>query len=183
MIRVFLDLDGTVVDFCKESIRVHSEAGNCDADYVPNSWNYYEDWDITAEEFWQEINKHRYFWHGLEKFEYFDELIKLIEKYDGNFKLLTSPTNSENCYAGKFHWIDDNFDFEPSNRAIIHSDKSALVKDEDCVLIDDVEHNCEEWVAAGGKAILMPQAWNKNYHIIDKVDYVKQQLINYYGDM
>lgn len=184
MIRIFLDQDGVVANFVKSSVAVHSQVGNCEPDYVAKSWNYFtEDWGITASEFWKQIDKSPKFWHDLEPFDYFDDLINLVNDYDGNFKVLTSPANSENCYSGKFYWINKHFKFSPSKRAILHSDKSALVKDEDCVLIDDAEHNCDQWRAAGGKAILMPQQWNSNSHIEDKIGYVRSELINYYGEM
>ena len=183
MIRIFCDLDGVLSRFSDAAIKLHIELGNCEEGYVPNSWNYYEDWNISANQFWTPIHESPRFWHDLQPFEYFDELVSLIEDYDGNFKILTSPTNQENCYAGKCYWIKKHFDFNPNNRAIIHSDKSALVKDEDCVLIDDAEHNCEQWEAAGGKAILFPDECNKNYPFADKVAYVKKELAKMYGEM
>lgn len=183
MIRIFLDQDGVLANFADASVKLHASISNCSEEYEPSSWDYYKDWGISSNEFWHLINEKEDFWHNLEKFEYFDDLIKLIENYDPNFKILTSPTNAENCYAGKFYWLNQNFQFKVGDRAILHSDKSALVKDEDCVLIDDAEHNCEEWETAGGCAILFPQQWNSNRSVTDKVGYVKSELIKYYGDM
>jgi hypothetical protein len=49
----------------------------------------------------------------------------------------------------------------------------------DNILIDDSDKNCNSFIKAGGKAILVPQPWNNQYSFKGpKVPYVMAQFDN-----
>ena len=77
MSNILLDMDGVFVNFVRGSQKAHKMP------FEPvSSWNYFEDWGISASKFWKEIDREEYFWEALEPLPWYKEIIELVLRYD-----------------------------------------------------------------------------------------------------
>ena len=171
--NIFLDMDGVITRFVLGAQKVHDQVGT-----EANQWDFFKNWGISSSEFWKKINKEPNFWKELEPYDHFQDLINLIEKYDPNYKILTSPFNSPECYSGKYIWLKKHLGLDCQKRAIFTGAKEFLAAP-GRVLIDDNDLNCQKWSDHGGVAILFPQPWNMAYNIRNKLDFVEKCLDAY----
>ena len=167
---MFLDLDGVLCNFVKQSQIVHGKL-----DVPATKWNYFEDWGINVEQFWSKIDSTADFWESLEPYPWMNALMGLVSSYDENFYILTAPHNHPNSYSGKCRWISCVLGLDPTQKAIFTHAKH-LVADPNRILIDDNPRNIEDWQNSGGYGILFPQPWSMTEHVEDKVDYIYKQL-------
>lgn len=159
---IVLDLDGVVVNFCKAAYEIHGKRWNTE---VPRTFDFFEDWDMTAEEFWKPIDAEGpIFWERLEKYPWADGFIAKLTNYDVDLVVATSPSLSPGCTAGKVELI--KYLFHDKFRDYFISPRKWHLSSPGRILIDDNETNCEMWEARGGTAILFPQPWNKNRYLI-----------------
>ncbi len=171
--NIFLDLDGVMADFVNASFDIHK----MDRPKGKLSWNYFEEWGISQEEFWRPINeKGAKFWQDLEKYEWFDEVLEYVVSKDPEFSICTSPSNHWSSYAGKAKWINKHFPKGTLQRSFFCTKKYRLAKHYDSVLIDDSETNVHKWKNFGGHAVLFPAAWNKAETNLGKVEYLRKEL-------
>ena len=63
-------------------------------------------------------------------------------------------------WPGKVEWVHRYFRTFEKRLIITQAPKSLLAKP-DTLLIDDRDKNIEEFIAAGGQAILVPRPWNE----------------------
>lgn len=170
--KVFLDLDGVLVDFVSGALK---SLGITNYKVPPGEYNI-EKWEgvnISTKEFWSAIDKtNEYFWAELPKYPWADELVELCESY-GQLFILTSPSRNPYCLAGKMIWVQKNF--KKLQRKIILTPHKYLCAAPNRVLIDDSNQKCEDFDAYGGKTILFPQLWNTNHSLVDmdKIKYCK----------
>jgi 5'(3')-deoxyribonucleotidase len=163
--EIRLDLDGVVANFVKASQQLFS---------MPiveeTTYDHWVNWGISSNEFWHKVNTSKTFWEDIEPFDDFRQIVQLVESYDPNYKFLSSPSNSPNCYSGKYRWVDSHFGFiKTSKRLILASDKSDCAS-EFRLLIDDNDNNVRKWIDAGGLGFLWPQPYNENKHIENKIE-------------
>lgn len=169
-IKIYLDLDGVIAQFVNQSKKVHNRTDEA------TCWDYYKAWGITTTEFWKKIDADEFFWENIEKYSWTDELVDLVKSVDPKYTVLTSPHNHPNSYKGKCTWIKEVLKIDPPKRAILTAIKEDCAKP-NRVLIDDSNDNCEKFIAAGGQAILFPQLWNNNDHLVsNRVGYVRAAL-------
>ena len=164
--KCFLDIDGVLVDFL---------GGACEFHKIPYSYNEYPfaygEWDVlppptlslSTREFWDVLDAD--FWANLDWMPDGKDMLALAESVFGeeNICLLTCPTLSSACVAGKIDWIQKNLP-KYSRRYLIGPPKHFCAHD-NSVLIDDRDRNVEEFVDAGGYGILLPRPWNSLYHL------------------
>lgn len=153
--EIFLDLDQVCVDFvsgCENFFGLKAEP----------KWDFFLDWGMTAEGFWEEIGQDQYFWANLPKTKEFNYLIPLISQYDPNFMILTTPTNQKSCYWGKHNWCKRHFDFEDTPKRLIYAYDKSLLSGMGRILIDDKPENIVQWESKGGFGILWPAPYNDN---------------------
>lgn len=168
--KIYVDLDGVLADFAGQSAKAHGKEGE-----VPNVWDFYLEWGTSKKEFWEVIDEDPDFWKNLPELPWHDELVSLVSSVDENFTLLTSPHNSNSCYAGKRQWVEYHLSLDPSKRLCIYRNKHEVAK-EDRLLIDDCEENVEKW-SQYGPAILFPATWNSNRHLVgQEIKYVTARL-------
>lgn len=80
------------------------------------------------------------------------------------YVLTATPANvayHDRCARDKLNTLHHHFDSTfPQERfhAVKRADKARFAMGPHCVLVDDMEANCREWVAAGGTAILHTSA-------------------------
>lgn len=169
---LFLDLDGCLVDFCDPAYRVH---GRTCAVNEPSKYDFFEDWGMTADEFWEPIDRlGPDFWINIPRYPWFGELVDLCRC--PQFTIATTPSRHANSTAGKLMAIQAMFGAH--FRDYLITPRKWLLGGPGRVLIDDNEENCEKFVSHGGEAILFPRPWNENReHSADPLAYTKRRLI------
>ncbi len=133
---IFLDLDGVLADF-----EGHARLEN---KYKPDGKVNYDaldyEWYVTMPAY-----------KGARQF--YDDVRKL-----GFTRFLTGPVLSEDCYAGKAHWVQDfvpeRGKFILEDLIICDSENKFLVGAPGRILVDDRIANIKAWEAAGGTGIL-----------------------------
>ena len=162
-LHIYLDLDGVMVDFVSMLLKLcNSTLTHDDVD----RWDMHECMGIDEDEMWDRINGAGFgFWSHIPKYQWADELYGMISA-ENKVTYLTSPGRSPHACFGKLQHIQR----EHGNLHmdwVLTKQKSLLAKDAGCVLIDDSDHNCEQFIKAGGNAILFPQPWNENRHLTE----------------
>ena len=160
---IVFDLDGVAVNFCKAAYEIH---GKTFTDDVPTKFDFFEDWGMTAAEFWKPIDTEgANFWKRLEKFSWTEGLIAKLTSYPVEFVVATSPSTSATCTAGKVDLIKSLFHSKFRDYCI--TPRKWYLSCPGRILIDDSDENCKKWEERGGRALLFPQPWNKNSYLID----------------
>lgn len=180
--RIFLDVDGVLANFVGASCKLFGhtyEAVDVYAYFKPVL-------GLTSREFWDRIKTHSdeegSYWRGIEPYPWCHELHRFCKSLAPT-TLLTAPPNTnrddKRCMLlGRTDWIHEQFGHEFDEYYIgILKDRIASPG---AVLVDDLDHNVDPWVAAGGRAVLFPHRWNANRHLVGQVDpleYVKSELL------
>ena len=171
--RLFIDMDGVIVDFV-EGVRRWYE---CD-DWNPTQWDIdFELLGTTRDEFWESLNNNS-FWLGCPYHKEAMSLIKIFNGYDPNWCILSSAPMA-NCFAGKALWIQKNLpDIYNQGRFYLCRRNKYFLAHPEAVLVDDHEGNYNEWVKYGGKAILVPRPWNYLKYLEPYlVEYIRSHFI------
>lgn len=168
--KIFLDLDGTVVNFVKGAFQSHNKELP-----VKVNHNFWKDWGLSNNQFWSVIDKDIDFWANLEPMPWFNTMIDIVKDYDPNFYILTAPALHENCYFGKRRWVVKHFGLY-YDRLIICSDKHLVINGhKDHVLIDDNEKYEKDIDEAN--FILFPAIQNRlNYLLDNPMPYLRKEL-------
>jgi 5'(3')-deoxyribonucleotidase len=174
--KLFVDLDGVMVDFCSAACRevglVHDEKSEEAKEYdIPKRAN------LNPEIFWARIrNKQPCWWYDLAEYRWTKELHKLFLGFD-EYHVCSSPGYMANAAAGKVQWINARL----GRPFVLCRDKWLLAKP-GAVLIDDTPAQVDDFITHGGQAILFPQPWNDAWDtkFIDapqlRVAHIKEQL-------
>lgn len=164
--RIFLDLDGILVDAVSGFCKVH----NKDDPYLdPANWgkhNIDEIWHMTKKEFWRPCNKT--FWENLPPMSDANQIYEIVMEFaeENNIvvAVLTKSGLGDGCLQGKKNWVDKHFPKLSKNFWVGFGTK-AIAANPHSILIDDYNKNCDEFVAAQGNCILYPRMWNRNYNL------------------
>lgn len=153
--KVFLDMDGVLVDFRRGVCEVFGR------DDPSTNWEFWENWEgVTT----NDVNAkcHNYFWKYLDWTYDGPEIEQAIrDKFNNeNVYLLTTPMLNTGSGTGKLQWIKWHMPWVYSRTIISYAPKSLLAGP-DTLLIDDKDENIAEFVAAGGRGILVPRLWNE----------------------
>jgi 5'(3')-deoxyribonucleotidase len=157
--RIFLDLDGVLVDFIRG---VHESFGQ---PYIPcevTDWYWYKGWGLTTEEVAAKCMVD--FWANLHWTPDGREIFAIVKHFcpAKNIFLVTTPMDNVESYAGKMIWVDKNLGREWLDRLFItRTSKEIFARNLDCLLIDDREENCLDFERAGGSTILVPLYHNR----------------------
>lgn len=153
--KVFLDLDGVLVDFRR---------GICEAfnrNDPSTNWTFWENWEgITSGMVNAKCNN--YFWKYLNWTHDGQEIEQAVRNKFKDIYLLTTPMPNPGSGTGKLEWIKQYMPWI-YDRVIFSSvgvSKSLFAKP-DTLLIDDKDKNIAEFIAAGGHGILVPRPWNE----------------------
>ncbi len=184
--KVFLDLDGVLVDFVggvHDALNLPYEYDKYP--YEKGKWNIFGDiggkfWDgrfpfsivdgLCNQEFWRNLNwmddGQRLLYGWVDIMGSFDDII-----------ILTTPMPNPGSWTGKYLWIKENMPASFLENTIMLTGSKAQLAGPDTLLIDDKDQNIEEFRAAGGQGILVPRPWNKNHDCRQStLDYVKHKL-------
>ena len=179
MTKIFLDMDGVLVDFVR---------GCFDVFHVPDQpVGKYE--FFGSKEFpptFPEVNEKcdREFWRNLEWTDDGRKILELVEQFwppnvlplDGEIFLLTHPMPNVESWTGKYEWVTKNLPLYREKLTVTRNCKSAFAAPNH-VLIDDKEQNIEAWVWAGGKGILVPRPWNFLRNV-NTLDFIRGELFD-----
>jgi hypothetical protein len=169
MRKIFLDLDGVIVDFVPAAFAMGGVTLEKESDY-PEGFG----WDIvgainklrrasscpgcpiSGKQFWDSLNFE--FWYNLPMYRGAMGLITALEQY-GEVYFATSPTLAPSCVAGKYAWVKAYFP-RFRKKLFIGASKDVFAANEGAILIDDRDRNCDDFITAGGRSILVPRPWN-----------------------
>jgi len=137
--KIYVDMDGTLTDFEKEFRK------------IDGSTTKQIDKSKDREKFWNHVDKGGLkFWSLMEWNTGAKKLWNYIKKY--NPTILTSPASLlKNSFDGKKIWVKR----ELGNVKLIFkkSKEKHHYADSESVLIDDLDKNIKNWIAAGGIGI------------------------------
>ena len=177
--NILLDMDGVLANFVRGCCRA---CGRDDSKIIetwpPEEWNLDVVLKMPIEELWKYVNEGgSNFWATLDEYEWAKELyVECKKRADVYF--LTAPSTHPLSLAGQLEWIY-KFTGDSSHKNYLMGSPKFLCAKPDNVLIDDSDKNCNNFIKAGGKAILVPQPWNKQYSFKGpKVQYVMDQFDN-----
>lgn len=175
MRKIFLDLDGVIVNMHPNAFAMAGVTLEKESDY-PEGFG----WDIvgavnkfrrdqlqahplSANGFWDRLNFG--FWRNLPPYEDSFKLVDTLEYY-GEVYFASSPTLDHGCAGAKLAWVREHFP-EYRKKTHIGTGKDVFAAIPGAILIDDRDRNCDDFVAAGGQAILVPRPWNNEGYIPD----------------
>lgn len=184
--RIFLDMDGTLVNFVKGAARLF------DQDYetllgrwTPGIYDMESVLGLTKGQFFAALDKAgEDFWANLLPYPYardfYDHCVDIAPTY-----ILSSPTYDASSLSGKIRWLHNMFGREFRNY-ILTSKKEMCARD--ChILIDDHIINVERFREHGGKAILWPTPFNSRHEeahvaldvVMAELEETCRQIINH----
>lgn len=157
-LRVYLDLDGVIVDFLKKAV----EVCKLPLDYTKiDKWSFWSGF-MSDNEFWDAISKYDKFWEQLELYSYSQQLVSMLYTIkDIQLFFCTSPGPDYHSASGKIKFLRNN-DFLQHNNFVITQHK-YLLANRYSLLIDDGYHNFAAFTNHGGLALLWPHVCNANY--------------------
>jgi 5'(3')-deoxyribonucleotidase len=114
--------------------------------------------NMSVGDFWS-MPSYYDFWRYLQPYRLAPMFIRFLEKCKCDIYLMTANPN----YAhDQMAWITEHFP-KYRNRILI-GDPKHLAANSKAILIDDCDKNCEDFIAAGGHAILCPRPWNTRWN-------------------
>lgn len=160
--QIFCDLDGVLVDFN----RGFQELADNPEKLTPKEYEA-----IHGENtIWEKIEKlGEDFWANLQWMKDGRELWDYLKQY--NPIILSSPSRSDSCIAGKTKWVKQNLgidqvavrepeEFTNTTKLILAKHKHNFVKPcenilgKHPILVDDFKSKLKKWTAAGGTGVL-----------------------------
>ena len=178
--KLILDFDGVFVDFAGASCEVHGRP-----EYQVTSWDFFKDWGITAEEFWEPIRSEgEYFYENIVRpYPWAHELLAVCREFDENcvFASVAAGGHAED-YSGKLRCVRKYFGdmpliILPGTTERTPKGVKHMLAAPDRVLIDDSDANVSAFCEHGGSAITFPQPWNAALGLTDKrVEHVRKAL-------
>ncbi len=152
--RVFLDLDGVIVNFAQGVIDLYKLS--CKFEDLTHWGAILEYSGKTPAEFWGGLTED--FWYGLRMFPEAKMLLDLLKPY--NPCILTSPSYISAGARQQWIrlWMSDYFQ---DGRYLIGPAKKYVAR-EGALLIDDSPDNITAWRKAGGEGFLFPRPWNNS---------------------
>ena len=168
--KVFLDMDGVLVDFFTGVNEIFNITK------PPHKYNWFEDYNVTRDQ----LNKvcGARFFSNLDWMSDGREIEEVVRRKFGseNIYLVTLPMPNSESWKGKVNWVNKHLSHY-NKRFTISTAPKSLLAGPNTLLIDDKDENIAEFVAAGGKGILVPRLWNKNYDCQrSALDYVEHKL-------
>lgn len=168
-------MDGCLGDFNKAAFRVHNRIYE-----EPKNWNYFEDWGLTANQFWQPIHELGPDFYGelVEPYPWLDQILDLVKSAD-EFVIVTTPSKSPWCYYAKRAWVDKYIGEDVVVEVVT---KKHLLSKPGHLLIDDCDLNVwkfrDEMMA--GDAVTFPAPWNECHVLMhNRMGYIEEELADW----
>lgn len=156
---IYLDLDGVLVDILTAMVTVCGRQELL-VDW-PQNYNVHEVLGIEAQQLWARIDSRgSRFWAELEPYPWARELYAMLAAVAPTI-ICTSPTSSVASHAGKIVWLQRFFGPAFRDYMYVPAKHKLRLATPRALLVDDADANVEAFRAAGGRAILVPQPYNK----------------------
>ena len=163
---IYADLDGVLASFFEAALYKLNKKYRKDNPLTISEYVDYGKFDmaaffgITNAEFWQCVEGgDQYFWDSLPMFPWSKDLYDFLSRF-APVTILSSPSDGAYCVWGKIHWLKKKIDPNISTGDCIFTKKKYLLANPESLLIDDLQKNCDEFIAAGGQAVCVPSTWN-----------------------
>jgi len=168
--KIFLDMDGVIVDFMRGAHEYH-KLPYSSYPYPVGEWMFTKHLLMDDHDFWSPLGYK--FWAELPWMPDGHEIWRMIMDLDP--VLCTAPTLHPGCAGGKMQWIKNNLP-QMYKRVIITAAKEMCAHPS-ALLIDDADHNVNKWRANGGVAILVPRIWNSRHAEADNtVEILRKEI-------
>lgn len=163
---VYLDMDGVLTNFMDHALALHGTTAKAlEPRWTTGSYGVHESLGITEDQFWERIDAREDFWDQLPLYPWADRIFTVAQQVAEHVIILSAPSQDWRSAAGKMsclqRWKGRHFRdwiFTPAKH------KHRLARP-DALLVDDSDRNCEDFVEAGGTAIIFPQRWNSNHSL------------------
>ncbi len=153
---VLVDMDGVLSDFSAAACELFDKPKPI-AKHV--NLPLHEAIGIPVGLLWARIEKAgRSFWENMPETDFARPLIELLRAQNIPWVIASSPTLSPASASGKMLWIHKRFGKRFRDFAI--TPRKELLAGPERVLIDDTHKHVNAFLAAGGKAILVPTLEN-----------------------
>lgn len=178
--RIYYDMDGVLVDWVRGGFALHGKSLPM-ADvrwHVPVQMGFASELDPA---FWGPMENPD-FWANLQPLADGMELYRRIVGRYGNESLnILSSARCRGSADGKIDWLRKHMPAHVDCAVFAH--KKERVAATHTLLIDDYSKNTERFLAAGGKAVLIPRPWNDRRGECDSdgsfdVDYVFAEVVS-----
>lgn len=176
--RILVDLDDVLVDFHAGYARL---LGISSAELrnrrTPGEWDLSIDLGISHSQFWKPVHlAGAQFWQELKACEWSTTLVDIVKYRADDWLIVSTPSTQSSSYVGKIEWMQAHFKDSQFNRYELIRRK-YLLANRDTILIDDKEENCDQFIRAGGQAILFPSYGNRLYeHCDNPLSYIADVL-------
>lgn len=148
--KIYFDMDGVLADFDRGVIEL------CHIEPVPQNEGW-EPW--MNDHLWGNVRQIDHFYDRLELIrgarEMFDEVYK---KYGERCEILTGIPKSrrgvKHSAEDKKAWVKRLLSDKVIVNTVFREQKPDFCTGKDCILIDDLQSNIDEWEAMGGTGIL-----------------------------
>ena len=169
--KVVLDVDGVLSTFHEDCFGLHS-------DIPKEEWSPNEDLPqllpLKKEKIFDDLTLE--WWDELGKTDEFDHIIESLTPFHEKGKLVIATAHilgDGRSMEGKENWLNK---YAPHIPFIITKHKHFLATP-NSILIDDSNFNHDSFREEGGRSILYPRRWNRNWELegIDK--YLKDELL------
>lgn len=139
--RIWLDLDGVLVNFRKQYKELTGECIRCR--YVRG---------MSEEEVWDQVDMAgRDWWANLPWMDDGKELWDYLKGYDVH--ILTAAVDYDGCRLGKYDWVMRELGLPIERINVVDRDTKHLYSGPLELLIDDYDKNCQSWEDKGGIAL------------------------------
>ena len=151
--KIYFDLDGVLADFDRGVMEL---AGFNRNGATGGS-------DIKDDGMWQAIAGVPNFYDKLELMPGAKEMFNSIyKKYGDKVEILTGipqpKRNIATAAEDKINWVHRLFGIEIKVNTVLREEKKNFCTGPECILIDDLKKNINEWEAYGGTGILITSA-------------------------
>ena len=165
--KIYFDLYGVLADFDRGVMEL--------AGFNRNGANANS--DIKDDDMWQAIARVSNFYDKLELMPGAKEMFSLIyKKYGDKVEVLTGipkPKRNINTAAeDKTNWVRRLLGTEIKVNTVLREGKKNYCSGSDCILIDDLKKNINEWEAYGGTGILFTSSDEVLQEVFSKIEMV-----------
>ena len=148
--RVWVDMDGVLVNFDKHACKAHGVVYPSNT-VLGHSW-LYDQLGCTVDHFLDTVDQTPDFWQNLEPYPWTAALIQFLDIEFPDWRILSGGTHNGASWGGKVDWVRKHLQLPGLEKLnlVYGARKSHLCRPGD-ILIDDHVLNCNEWLAAGGR--------------------------------
>ena len=171
--KLILDCDGIISSFHEDCYKIHKPNGVIEEDWTPNEHNFESVLGLSKEGCFERLTIG--WWNDMGRTPWFDELMLLLKPFKDAGKLAICTAYIEQDHrslGGKVDWLKKHV---PDIPFFLGKDKHFLANPTS-ILIDDSNHNSDAFENAGGRVILFPRHWNRNFEIKDSILYTRMML-------